>query len=429
MSGFLCRIWIGWIILSFHAPTFSHAQTQQDAQSATEKLALAELVALAIQNTQILGSQDARIKERQLSASQARIWPGFAADLLMGRRREADASGPRYEFSLAQPLPLTGKPGLRGRLLDLEAESWRVQRAATEVGVTLAVAQGAYEYAANRRKAAFAERRRKRFELIQSYLAGRVFPTPQRKAESRIVANRVKNLVAEAIQSEAGFKASLEKLKVYVPLDAGKYPDVQVPWLSGTRSLEEREWLERALANNPGVHLQRIAVQATELERTLASREGLPDTTVVASYDQGKAAEMERNYGLGLSLAFPSWNRNRIGIKSAEQRKLAEERLLGFEEQRLKAELPRVLVEYEAARQTVLKYPAETMADLEAQLQEADDGFRKGQVDLLTFLELDGSAAETFSRVLDAQAELAAKAAELLAATADPDALARIGSF
>ena len=37
----------------------------------------------------------------------------------------------------------------------------------------------------NRRKAVFAESRRKRFELVQSYLAGRVFPTPQRKSESR----------------------------------------------------------------------------------------------------------------------------------------------------------------------------------------------------------------------------------------------------
>jgi hypothetical protein len=62
---------------------------------------------------------------------------------------------------------------LRGRLLGLESESLLVQRAASEVLITLNVAQGAYEYAAGRRKAAFAANRRKRFELIQSYLSGR----------------------------------------------------------------------------------------------------------------------------------------------------------------------------------------------------------------------------------------------------------------
>ena len=104
-------------------------------------------------------------------------------------------------------------------------------------------------------------------------------------------------------------------------------------------------------------------------------------------------------------------------------------RQLGYEAQKLKAELSRALVEYEAARQIVLKYPPEMLAGLETQLQDAEEGFRKGQVDLLTFLELDGSAAETFGRAQDAQTELASKAAELLSVTADRDALTRLASF
>lgn len=401
----------------------------QGAGSADAKYSLADLVGQALKNTPILGAQDARVEEARFSATQARVWPGFSAELLAGRKRTADAGGPRYELSVAQPFFLTGKPGLRGSLIDLESESWRVRRMETEIFVTLAVAQGAYEYAANRRKAAFAGRRRERFEVIQSYLSGRVFPTPQRKAESRIVQNHLKNVAAAAIQSEAGYKTSLEKIRVYVPLDAGLYPEIEVPWFSGARSLDESEWSSKALENNPGLRVQRLVVQGADLEKKLAAREGLPDTAVVASYEQSKAAETEKNYGLGLSFSFPAWNRNRSGIKSAEQRRLAEERQLGYEEQKLKADLSKALIEYEAARQTVLKYPRELMSELEAQLQDADEGFRKGQVDLLTFLELDDSASETFSRAYDAQVELASKAAELLALTADRDALAKLGSF
>ena len=84
---------------------------------------------------------------------------------------------------------------------------------------------------------------------------------------------------------------------------------------------------------------------------------------------------------------------------------------------------------YEAARRIVQEYPEALLAELEAQLQEAEEGFRKGQVDLLTFLELDSSASETFGRVLDAQRDLAAKAAELMAAAGERDALARLGSL
>lgn len=388
-----------------------------------------QLVGMALKSTQLLSAQDARVEERRLSADQARVWSGPSASFLAGRTKQTETSGSRFELSVAQPIPLTGMPRLRGGLLDLESESGRVERAAAEVSVTLSVAQGAYEYAASRRKAAFAESRRKRFELVQSYLAGRVFPTPQRKAESRIVSNRVKNLVAEAIQSEAGYKASLEKLKAYVPLESGKYPEVEVPWLKGSQLLDQKEWLGRALANNPELRIQRLTVKSAGLAKTLASREGLPDTALAATYEKGQADIIGTSYGLGISLGFPSWNRNRSGIKSAEQRRLAEERMLGYAEQRLKAELPRALVEYEAARQTVLKYPQEMLAELDSQLKEADEGFRKGQVDLLTFLEADASASETYSRALDAQVQLAAKAAELMTVTADPEALTKLGSF
>lgn len=400
----------------------------QEAAPASGRFTLAQVVALALKENSLLGAQDARVEEKRLTAAQGRAWSGPAAGILAGRTKQTGTSGSRVEFSFAQPIPLTGLPGLRGRLLELETDAWRVQRDASEVAVTLGVAQGAYEYAANRRKAAFSAGRRKRFELIESYLAGREFPTPQRKAESRIVSNRVKNLVAEAIQSEAASKTAIEKLKVHVPLGEG-YPEVDVPWLSGGRSVDGKEWTAVALAQNPDLRLLRLTVEGAGLEKTRAHREGLPDASLVATYEKGQADIIGTSYGLGLSFGFPSWNRNRLGILSAEQRQLAEERQLSFAERRLRAELSRALVEYEAARQTVIKYPQNMLPELEEQLKDSDEGFRKGQVDLLTFLELDGSASETYSHVLDAQAELAAKAAELLALTADRDALTKLASF
>ena len=80
-------------------------------------------------------------------------------------------------------------------------------------------------------------------------------------------------------------------------------------------------------------------------------------------------------------------------------------------------------------RRIVQEFPRELLPELETQLEEAEEGFRKGQVDLLTFLELDSSASETIGQVFDAQLDLVAKAAELLAATGEVDAPAEIGLF
>lgn len=405
------------------------AVAQQSSQPGEARFTLPKLVSLALQDNQLLGSQDVRTASERLAATQARVWPGLGLDVSAGRRRVADLSGPRFELSLAQPLPITGRPGLRGRLLDLEADSWAVRRSASEVFVTLDVVRLAYEYAVNRRKAAFVESRQKRFDLIREYLSGRPFATPQRKAESHIVQNHLKILTSDAIQSQAGFKATFEKLKVYIPFTAGAYPEIEVPWLSGAKSLDEEPWLVKALANDPDLRLLRLGVTSSEIEQSLAEKDGLADPSVTASYDQAKAGDTEKNFGVGLSLALPSWNRNRSGIKSARQRVLAEKRLLEFEERRLKAEFPRAIVEYDAARQSAAKYPETTLRDVELQLKEAEEGFRKGQLDLLTFLELDNSAAETYDRVLDAQTDLAAKLSELFTATQERDAVTLLGSY
>lgn len=388
-----------------------------------------ELVGLALRETPLLGSQDARVEQSRLAALQARIWSGPSVELTSGRRSEGAFGGPRYALALAQPIAVLGKPGLRGRLLDLETEASRARRSAAQITVTLGVLELCYDYAVDRRKAAFVRSRQKRFELIHEYLAGRVFPTPQRKSERSIVQNRLKTLSSETIRSEAGYKAALEKLRVYVPLESGTYPDIDVPWFSGHRVLAADEWLAKTLERNPDLRVQKAAVESAAVEKSLASRDGLPEPSLVAAYEQGKAAETERNFGVGVGLALPPWNRNRSGIKSAEQNRLAEERLLAFEERKLKAEVPRILVEYEAARQIVAQYPEDLLPKLDEQLEASEQGFRKGQVDLLTFLELDSSATETFNRVLDAQQEFSGKIAELMAAAGEEDVLPQLASF
>ncbi|MBI4242445.1 MAG: TolC family protein [Candidatus Rokubacteria bacterium] len=405
------------------------APAQEVALSEGQHIELKELVALATQRSPLLDSLDTQAQASREGANQARAWPGPSLALEAGRKTEASRSGGRYEAAFEQPLPILGKPGLRGRLFGLEAETRGASLDAARLRVTLEVIRAVYEYAANRRRAAFVAKRQKRFELLRSYLAGREFPTPQRKAESLIVQNHIHQLVAAAVQSQAAYKATLERLKTYAPLAPGAYPELVVPWLTGGGSIDATDWSARALEGNPELRVQRLAVQAAGIEAALASKEGYPEPSLLASYEQARAAETEKNYGLGLSLAFPSWNRNRSGIRSARRRKAAEERLLAFEEQRLRADLARIAVEFEAARQTAKQYPEAMLGELMAQLKEADEGFRKGQLDLLTFLELDDAVSETYERILQAQLGLAAAAAELLAATGETDPLARFGAL
>lgn len=405
------------------------AKSEPAVPLAAENYSLADLVGLAHKNARILSAQDAHADASRLAASQARTWSGATIGFSGGRKKVDGLSGSRSEWTFDQPLPLLGKPGVQSDIFEIESESWRVRREAMRTAITLDVIRSAYDYAVNRRKTSFAESRQRRFDLIRDFLAGRSFPTPQGKAESRIVQNRLKGLAAEAIQSQAGVGSAIENLRVFIPLDPGARPDIDLPWFTGKGLLNKEEWVAKALDKNPDIHLQRLAVKNADLERKLSSKEGWPDPGLAASYEEAKAGETEKTYGLGLSLALPSWNANRSGFRSAESKKRAEEMQLAFQEQKLKADIHRLLVEYEAARRIVHEYPEAVLSEMEAQIQEAEAGFRKGQLDLLTFLELDGSISDTFNRVLDAQTDFAARVADILAATGETEVLEKLVSF
>src|SRR3989344_4386095 len=411
------------------APSPSPSVVEKPQAPETASYTLSELVTLALRHTPLLESLGARAEEKRLSARQAGSWPSPSVDVEAGRKGEGGPSGRRYGASVSQPLPLLGKPGLRGERLSLDVESWQTRQSASERSVALTVVQLAYEYAVNRRKAEYAQERQKRFQLIESYMAGRVFASPQRRTESRIVRNRLKILSAEALQSHAAFKATLEKMRVYLPLGPGSYPVIEVPWLSGNRGLDQKEWLAKALDRNPDLRIQQLEMKGAQVDRTIAAREGWPDPSFIASYEQARTVDTEKNVGMGIGLALPPWNLNRSAVRSAEKKITAEERLLAFQRQEVSAEISRTLAEYEASRQVVLNYPENQMAEQETQLREAEEGFRRGQVDLLTFLEFDSSAAEAFSSTVVFQGNLVSQIADIWRLSGEENLPAQITSF
>lgn len=401
----------------------------QEDQLQGLKHTLGELVEWALRHSDLIASHSARVEDRRYAASQARTWPNPSLDFSAGRSGVSSLTGPLYELALAQPLPISGKQGLRGDILDLESETWRVRLAAAETGLALEVIRLSYEYSVQRRIVELIEARQQRFELFRSYMAGRVFASPQQKAQSRLVEQRFKRLTSDAVQARATLQASLEKLKVFVAFEPGHYPEIDVPWFAGKVALDEQAETARAIANNLNLALQRVSLKSAAVERNLAAREAWPELSVAAFYGKKTYDDAERSAGGSLSLDLPLWNRNQAGIRSAQYKALAEERLLAFEEKQLRAEFRKALVEYEAARKIIAQYPHALLAELATQLQEIEEEFRKDRVDLLTFLELDGEFGETSSRVFEAQFALVTKIIELMALAGERSPLERLRLF
>ncbi len=417
-----------------HAPPL-HAEPARQSEKipinssdSTKVYTLNDLVEQALNRSELILSFNARVEEKRFAADQLLRFPNPEGSISAGQKEVSSESGSLFGLSLAQPFLFPGKRGLRFGIADSDMELAKIYKSKAEIFLIYDVLRIAFQHTVNHQKNEFAHERQERFELIKSYLAGRPFVTPQKKVEQHVVESRLRHLRTEDIEIERALKDSFEKLKLYVLLEE-RYPDIQVPWLTGTAALDESQWQTKVFNSNPDLAAQRLLVNRTGKERLLAQKERWSDFSVSAFYGRESVGDTERTLGAGLALPLPLLNLNTGNIKSFEKKHEAEKFLLSFQERELKTRLRQALNEYEAARKNALLYPKSLFPDLQKQIKEAEEAFRKGQLDLLLFLEIDDQTAENYYRALDVQFTLVDKLANLFFLSGEKDLYVQLGKF
>ncbi len=390
---------------------------------------LAELVRRAIEQNEQIAAFKARAEQKHLEAQQAKAMPNPEAQFKIGRRKVDPKSGPINEVSVAQPILYPGKQALRAAVLENEAEEERVKERQAELAVALETVLAAYEYGMAQRKADAVAEKLRHFEAVRLYLSGRVFASPQKKAEVQIVESRLHNHTSVSYLATAEARAAFEKLNFLAKLPIDTHPAIRLVWFTGRTPLDEEGLLARARSNNPSVLARELEVTGARKEADLAALEIMPDFSVSAFSQRGRAVETERNRGVGVGLTIPIFNLNKKGIAAANERVKAEESALSYDRRRLESELRRRFAEFDNARQLAARYPESRLHDMHKDFEEVEEEFRKGRVDLLIFLEVEEEYEETIEHALDAQLSLAASAVEIFALTGDADFLRQLESY
>jgi outer membrane protein TolC len=388
---------------------------------------LASVVEQALDRNEWVLSFVARVQERQFAADQSRRWQNPELNFSAGRKEVSSSDGSTIEASLAQPFFFPGKLGLRAEIAGSDTELSKLNRTKAEIALRHDVIRLAYQYAMSRQKIEFVRQRRERFELVRSYLAGRPFASPQKKAERHLVENRLRELMAENLEIETSLKNSLEKLKLY--LDEQTAMNVVVPWLKGENNLERSQWEVNGFQGNPDLAAQRLALKRAQQELELTKKEKWPDFSLSAFYRRETAIETERALGIGLAMPLPVLNLNSAAIRSLGKRREAEEHQLRFQEREFQSHLLQALNECDQAGKIVSMYSPSLGSQLQEQIKEAEAAFRRGQLDLLFFLELDSQTAETYYRMLNAQSAFADKLTDLFALMGESDLSIQLEKF
>ena len=389
---------------------------------------IVDLVNRVLTQNDLVGSSKARIEEKRFLVGQSRVLPKPETSFTIGQKRAGELEGSLYEISISQTFPFPGKSRLRSLAASRDVELSDLSRLEAELSLVSESVRLAYAYEMNRKKKVFAEGRLHQFELVKAYLHGNVFASPQKIAERRIVEARLRDIDAERIEGEAALKASLERLRLYFPVQENE-PVIDVPWMKGSRPLEMPRLKEDARIHNPQLAAQKVLTDKARDEKALAAKEAWPDLGSSIFYGQETAGETERSAGLGISVPLPIFDRNKGNIQSLKMKIQAEESLLRFKERELISRLGELSAEVELYRRMALQYSPSVSEGLNKDLKETEAEFRKGRVDLLVYLELENEAAQTYYRSLDVQKSLAEKLAGLFALTGRKDVVQELQQF
>ena len=373
---------------------------------------LKALVNRALERSPEVKASQFHVEAQKAKVNQAGRWDDPSLELGSEKREEPLGNTQFTKVALSQNIPRPGRIGAREDAAARFAELSGVEQQTFELQLKGKILELIYLFRTTSEKAAHARERYDRFKTLETYLRSRPFVAPQKRAEAMIVKSKLMILHKELREQEARRQVSWNDLNLYLGFE--QEPKLSVPWYKTAPQFVLGDLIKKVQSNNPELRKQTLRLKAQESELRLAQYESWPGLTLTAGYADGTGTLPEKNYGLGVSFPLPVFNGNRGNIKVAEALKETENSRLRWTQEKIVADLKSIYEHYQAAAEAIADLSPDKISGQEKEMQDIDASFKRGQVDLITFLEADTQHTESLNAILEAQTHLVTKLTELL---------------
>jgi cobalt-zinc-cadmium efflux system outer membrane protein len=186
----------------------------------------------------------------------------------------------------------------------------------------------------------------------------------------------------------------------------GPYEDV--PLFDADRTLEA------VLATHPEVLSARVGADRAQAALRRAQADPVPNVTVSAGYTyQGQ--NKSNDWGVGVSMPIPLWNRNQGNIRAASAELGSAVQEIGRVENALAERVANLLRSYASAMKEAQQYKAEILPRAQETYSLSLEGFKGGQFEYLKVIQAQRAIAEARLEYNRALGEAWKAAAELSA--------------
>jgi outer membrane protein TolC len=317
------------------------------------------------------------------------------------------------KLGIEQRVPGLGKRPLRRLAASVDFEAARFAVEETKQDLILSVTEAVQGLNAIRRMASLLRNEGQLLKQLETvaktqYAAGTATQQDVIKAQSEATMLQQRRIDIQT--REQALKARLNTL-LGRPADTA-LGEVAVPPLPPWVQPDSSNWLARAESENPSLSRARVMADKGRIEERLATREFVPDLTLMAEATRVEDDETQMLLGLGIDLPIqiPA---TRAGIREANGMAQAADAEWDALRRQTAGQIQEVASACEAAWQTLELLNTQLIPQAEARYRASEAAYTAGKADFMDLLESQRFRLDVRMKVVSMEAEAATQRARL----------------
>jgi outer membrane protein TolC len=370
--------------------------------SASEKFGINQLLDRAVTNSLQVKIQTLKVAETKYIGQSQTAWSNPLVTV-ENQKGDDNTASPinKYQVAFLQPLSSPWKTGLKSKIAkstnDIENHHLEDQTLTT----MLSTLELIFQYNIALEKTKRVDNHVKRIEILKGYLRSRKFVSAQKQSEAFIVENKIRILRKELEDLEIHTRSLWLQLNTLLQLEGPQ--QLQTFWVNQALEIPKNEYYEKMFRSNHDLELSKFEIERSQSESSYEKNQRLPDLSLTGGLSKGQSGNPEDNYTIGVQVAVPVFNMNNNKIRASRLSLQQAQTKKDLLTQQLARDFETVYSQYSLSKEQIQKFPLKKLSEMETTMLRMTEQFKRGQLDLMTFVEADLSHDMLIDETLNIQ--------------------------
>lgn len=350
----------------------------------------ADLSKLAVERASYIKMYLENKSASESSIKQAKTLGNPTLFLQTGKLRSAGESGGIIDLTLSQPFAWPGKRAALVESQKILAKISEVELEEAKLLIAHRVNNLSFQMALATELEKHHEERRKRFRFVFRYLSTRPMASPKQQIEKEMIENQMRMFEKMMMELSASKAGMLQELSLWTGINK---PNLQVAW-DKLPPLPSKEKYQSELDQSPRLKKSQRHELLAESRIEEARLEARPDIVVGVNYRQENVAPTNHFYHAQIGVVIPIIDRGQNSVEVARANARRTEAMSKLTQQELSTEFHQIYPKIESLVKSMKIFSLDNIDRLEKSFLRAEEAFRKGQIDVVTFIQTDDQLHE-----------------------------------